>query len=361
MESKSALQVDNVRIAGIVAAVPPRIANETALVPLFGDRAAAVVATTGMQFRSLAPRGTRSLDLSVFAAQRLLDALGVDPNAVNGIVSVGFTPRFALPGDATQAQNLLGISQDTFAIDLHMACAGYPYGLAMAGLLAAQTNGTILLLNSDVQSPRVSPYDKSVAPLMSDAGTATLVTYEQGAPAWQFSYFSNGAGAASLMIPAGSGDKAFEASDLEYSTDAQGNRRRPVDIHMNGLDVFRFVVKDVAQFIGDFIAEVANSEPPIDFFVPHQANMYLIKELSKKLGFADDRVWKSGHVFGNPASASVPLTLAYEGQQRGGLLGPTKLLIAGFGAGLAIGVGLVSVDEDTHLEWLEYNIPSRMQ
>ena len=100
---------------------------------------------------------------------------------------------------------------------------------------------------------------------------------------------------------------------------------------MDGFGVFRFVAGPVTHFLKELCAV---SSPP-DLFVPHQANMYMVRQLAKSLGL-EDRLRTSGERFANPGSCSVPLTLAVtEGMGRA--------LLAGFGAGLAAAAAFVDI------------------
>ena len=75
-----------------------------------------------------------------------------------------------------------------------------------------------------------------------------------------------------------------------------------------------------------------------DLFAPHQANMYMVRQLAKSLGLRD-RLLTSGERFANPGSCSVPLTLAAAQTPPIG-----RALMAGFGAGLSAGAVLVTLD-----------------
>ena len=75
---------------------------------------------------------------------------------------------------------------------------------------------------------------------------------------------------------------------------------------MDGFGIFKFVAMDVSKWLNRFLDKVNENADSVDFFVPHQANMYMIKKLGKKLKFAWDRTWQSGDEVGNSASATVP-------------------------------------------------------
>ena len=103
---------------------------------------------------------------------------------------------------------------------------------------------------------------------------------------------------------------------------------------MDGFGVFSFVATEVTPFLKRFVELSAASDPrPLDGFAPHQANLYMVRQLARSLGLTD-RLLTDGGAFANPGSCSVPLTLANSGRTG-------RMLIAGFGAGLSAAAATV--------------------
>ena len=229
------------------------------------------------------------------------------------------------------------------------ACAGWGYGLYLAALLVRETGKKVLLLDGDKQSAFLDAHDPATAPLLSDGGTATVVEKGKGKKeegrsdgdaAWRFAFLTDGA--------------KGEALKLE----------KDGTIQMDGFGVFRFVATDVVRFLKDFIGECAaverdlpserregrerQEEREADFFAPHQPNVYLVRQLAKAVGLAD-RVLVSADRFGNLSSASVPTTLAAHTEKLKAASAPPRVLVAGFGGGLAISAGLIDLPRDCKL------------
>ena len=276
--------------------------NQALLSELVGpDKAAAVVKSTGFATRRAMPSGGSVYDLMLAAARVALK--DVDPQSIGGLVVVTFSSPERFPALSIRLQAALGLSPSVAALDLQLACGGYPYGLMVAGQLAASTGKRVLLLDGDVQSAHVDGTDPTTLAVMSDAATATLVSApkDEAAPAC-FAFYTDGNG----------------ANVLRCGADGK--------IRMDGFGVFRFVAGPVVQFLRDFLAEV----PSPKLFVPHQANLYMVRQLAKSLRL-EAQLLTSGERFANPGSCSVPLTLAAHPS-------PLELgwaVLAGFGAGLA--------------------------
>lgn len=322
------LELEGVRVAGVSAALPPReIDNVAALSAIYGEKAAGIVKATGIVKRRVVDEGVSSLDLCVCAARRMLAEMGVDKSEFGAILCVSFTPARQMPGNAIQAQRLLEFDRDIIAFDINLACSGYGYGLYMAGLLARQMGKKVLLLDGDVQTAFMRQDDAATVPVMADAGTATIVEPQVGGATWKFAFLADGAKGDVLILPHGG------------------------TISMDGFGIFKFVSMDVSKFIREFMTAIDLKPEAIDAFVPHQANIFMIRQLAKLLKIDPAKLWVSGDVFGNSSSATVPVTLAFVGQREAR---DRQVLFSGFGGGLSASVGLVSIDKDCYFTCFDY-------
>ena len=321
------LEVAGARIAGLAACVP---ANAVPNDPK-------VAAATGIPARRVAPDGVSGLDLCLAAARRVLADTGAQPADFGAILAVSFTQETRMPSLAAQAQTRLGFPKGILAFDLLQACAGWGYGLYLAALLVRETGKKVLLLDGDKQSAFLKADDPATAPLLSDGGTATVVEKaEAGGAPWRFAFQTDGEKGTALKL------------------------EKDGTIEMDGFGVFRFVASDVVAFLKKFLSILAPSTLPPStpapysvlltpcFFLPHQPNVYMVRQLAKAVGM-EDRVLLSADRFGNLASASVPTTLAAHAARVASAEGPTRVLFAGFGGGLAISAGLVEIASDCRL------------
>jgi len=300
------------RISALCACLPARaVAND-----------AKIAQTTGILSRRIAAPGATVVDLCVAAAERALSDAEEKPEDFGAIVFVSFTQPCHMPGGAAQAQSRLGFPKDIIAIDVSLACSGWGYGLYLSGLLVQQTGKKVLLLDGDVQSAFLDPEDVNTTSLLSDGGTATVVG--KGAGTWLFSFATDGEKGNALKLEEGG------------------------TISMDGFGVFKFVATDVVRFVREFLSTTADRRPPtLDLlFVPHQPNVYMVRQLAKSLGFDESQTSVSCDRFGNLASASVPVTIVANGV-RG------SVLFSGFGGGLSISAGFVDVTADCPLSLVE--------
>ena len=308
------IELEGFSIESVYGCVPARTTdNFTVTAALAGnDKAKAIVQATGFPVRRSVEPEKNVLDLMLPAARLALGDLPA--YEIGGVVAVSFSSPDRFPALSMRLQHELGLPRTIAAVDLGMACSGYPYGLMVAGQLAAATGRRVLLVDGDVQSAFVDVADVNTLAVMSDAATATLVAPSDAIVRMDFR--TDGSQGDVLTCPAAG------------------------KMHMNGFGVFRFVATDVSTFLKDFLAETGTTP---DFFVPHQANMYMVRQLAVSLGL-EQHLLSSGPRYANPGSCSVPLTLAsgaFPDDSNG--VRHFKTLLAAFGAGLSASAALVNL------------------
>lgn len=310
------MKIENVDIEAVFGCVPSREVDSFAeLEPLTGpEKAESIVRATGYRTKRIADEGTDVFDLMLPAAARALE--GEEKSAIGGVVAVSFSGKNRFPSLSARLQNALGLGTDIAAYDISMACSGWIYGLFAAAQLVKLTGKKVLLADGDVQSAWTDKSDPATLAVMGDGATATLLAPGEGA--WEFGFMTDGSGADALTCA----DK----------------------IKMDGFGVFRYVAGPVRKFLSEFIGKsglLAGTKP---IFVPHQANMYMVRQLAEALGLKERRAG-SGERYANTGSSSASLALA---EWKSTALaecesGRKTVLFAGFGAGLSAGAAATTL------------------
>ena len=310
------MRIEGVDIEAVFGCVPANaVDNVAGLAALVGtEKAESIVKATGFSTRRVAADGTDVIDLALPAAKRALE--GTDPMDIGGIVAVSFSSHDRFPALSARLQHALGLDTSIAAYDISMACSGWVYGLCAAAQMVRLTGKKVLLVDGDVQSAWTDSSDANTLAVMGDGASATLLA--PGAGVWDFAFYTDGGGADAL--------------------------RCRETISMDGFGVFRFVAGPVRKFLASFIQESELLEGTDPVFVPHQANMYMVRQLSDALKLRE-RAIGSGAKYANTGSCSAALSMA------GGMDGladaawRTPVLIAGFGAGLSAAAAATSVGE----------------
>ena len=330
------VRLEGARIAGIVAAIPSRRIDNRSFESEFGERAVAEIAKmTGVETRYWAAENVTAADLCVGAAQHLLSRLEWDPRSVGALIYVTQTPDLRMPATACTLQARLGLSTACAALDVNLGCSGYPYGLWLAMSLLRSGLDRVLLLVGDTISKTVDAKDRSTALLFGDAGSATAIERGCNDELAQFVLGSDGSGARNLMIPAG----GFRHS---VKDDARLLGRDESKLFMDGGEIFNFTLRAVPGLVSQVLEAAGAVAGKIDSFVFHQANLFMLRHLARKLKIDSARFPVNIERYGNTSSASIPLVITSE-------LGQSlrsrrmTMVLAGFGVGYSWAATVIPV------------------
>lgn len=280
---------------------------------------------SGIERRHFAADGETTSQLAVKAAERALEMAGMSANEIDAVVVATSTPDLTFPSVATMVQAGLGMSKG-FAFDVQAVCAGFVYALANANalVLSGQAN-RVLVIGAETFS-RIMDW--------KDRGTCVL--------------FGDGAGALVLEARDGDGttsDRGVLATDL--NSDGRHRDLLYVDggvsstggagvLRMEGKEVFRHAVEKLAETAETALERAGVVAQDVDWVVPHQANLRIIKRTAQKMGIGMERVVVTVQDHGNTSAASIPLALSVAVAD--GRIKQSDLLVAeAIGGGLAWG------------------------
>jgi len=328
-------KIKNVRIAGIACAVPKtsRTAFETAApLGMSEDETQKVVAMTGVQKRHIAHPSCCTSDLSLIAAQRLMQDLNWAPETIDALLFVSQTADYHLPNTACILQHRLGLPKSCAAFDIPLGCSGYTYGLWSGSGMIATGAKRVLLLIGDTSERGSHPEDKSTVFLFGDTGTATGLEYDETAPEATHVLGTDGSGWQHLCVPDSGCRHRSSVASFEAKVGPDGNPRRGIDLHMDGAEVFAFTLREVPPMMKTLFEASGWTVDDMEAFIPHQANLFMLQHLGKRMKIPKEKLLLSIAEFGNTSSASIPLTmnLRMADQLRNG---PVNVVMAGFGVG----------------------------
>ena len=319
------LMVPGVRLRGVACALPARRIENNDFVARLGEKAVNdVTALTGVSTRYWADSAETSGDLCFAAAERLLQRLDWSRDSVDALIFVSQTPDQRMPATSCSLHGRLGLALHCQAFDVSLGCSGYVYGVWLAAAMIAAGCRRVVLMAGDTSSRLIDPADRSTALLFGDAGSASALERDESAPPLQFVLGSDGAGAAHIAM-AGGGFRPASGDDY---------------LRMDGAAVFGFTLAAVPAMIRELLENAGRTVADIDLFALHQANRFILRQISRKLAIPPDRMPVNIDRFGNTSSASIPLLLCTESASRL-TAGPTEVLLAGFGVGLSWGAALL--------------------
>jgi len=338
----------DIEIIGMSACVPKKSISNRSFSDFFSkEEALKVIKMTGIESRRFAEAGVAASDLAFVAAHSLLADMNIDPESIDGVVFCSVTPDYRMPATSFVLQDRLGVKKNAICFDVNMGCGGFVFSLNLVySMLASQQLNRVLLLNAHVITNNMSHKDKATSLLFGDGATATLVTRNEAIDVKKHTYFTSmtdGSGYEFIIRPGGGYRNPSSVDTLTSQLRDDGSYRTDEDLSMDGPAIFDFTITKVPLDIQEILKFSDTSINDVDYFVFHQANLFIIKHIAKKLKIPIERVPISLKQFGNLSSASLPLTIVSElkdklRDQR------SKLLLCGFGVGLAWGSVILELD-----------------
>ena len=319
-----------VEIIAVGACAPEEIVRNEDLAKL-GYDADWILQRTGIRERRRAAANQATSDVALVAAQNCLQQANLTAADVDFILVATLTPDHLTPSTACVVQQGLGASCP--AMDINAACAGFMYGLITgAHFLQSGSYQRILVIGADLLSRMVNPKDMKTYPLFGDGAGAVLLGANQDNPGLlAFTLGADGAGSELLWIPGGGSrepiTESMVAADRHF-------------LQMDGRAVFKWAVRTLSDSVTAVMQHAGISRDELDLVVFHQANMRIIDAATDHLGLDRDRVLINLDRYGNTSAASIPLVLD-EACQQGRVKRGDKILLSGFGAGLAWGSAIL--------------------
>jgi 3-oxoacyl-[acyl-carrier-protein] synthase III len=279
---------------------------------------------TGIERRHFAAEGQTTSDLAARASRAALADAGLAIEDIDAIIVATSTADLTFPSAATMVQAELGMTKG-FAFDVQAVCAGFVFAMANANaLIVSGQAGRVLVIGAETFS-RILDW--------TDRGTCVL--------------FGDGAGAVVIEASEGAGttaDRGILASDLNSDgrfkdilyVDGGVSTQTTGHLRMQGKEVFRHAVEKLAETAHTALDKAGLSGADVDWIVPHQANLRIIKATAQRMQVPMERVVVTVQDHGNTSAASIPLALSVA-RQNGQIKRGDLVVVEAIGGGLAWG------------------------
>ena len=248
-------------------------------------------------------------------------------------IYVTSTSNFVAPGNAHLLQELLGLREDCFLLDLNDACTGFLRALTIAeSLISSGKHTNVLIVLSDTYRKLFKPSDMKVSPLFSDAASSVLVTKHKITNSIEGIQGKHLQSMASYFV-----SKGGKATDLTISRTMTENL--PESLSMNGGGVLNFVLANLESVLNKIEIELGVSPIGKTHWIVHQGSRAVVNVVENSLGVQRDSLFRAAE-YGNTIGSSIPFQLKSldsmdEEHEFIGLLG--------FGVGLSMGCKIVKV------------------
>src|SRR5271167_4096887 len=166
---------DSARIKSTGSYVPARVVTNEELVGGLPTSPEGVVKTMGLRERHIAEPEEYTSDLAARAGLEAIAAAGLEPDEIDLIIVSTATPDRKMPSSACIAQTKMGIRNRCAAFDVAAVCAGFVYGITIAGQFIQ--NGMyerVLVIGADTFS-KVTDWNHRDCVVFGDAAGAVVL------------------------------------------------------------------------------------------------------------------------------------------------------------------------------------------
>lgn len=283
-----------------------------------------IISRSGIERRHFAAEDETTSHLASHAARAALKDAGLEASDLDALIVATSTPDLTFPSAATMVQHQIGMTGG-FAFDIQAVCAGFVFALANANaLIVSGTAKRVMVIGAETFS-RIMDW--------TDRGTCVL--------------FGDGAGALILEAADGDGtaqDRGVLATDLNSDgtyrdilyVDGGVSTKTTGYLRMEGKEVFRHAIEKLAATAHTAMDSAGVTSEDVDWVVPHQANIRIIKGTAKKMNVPIENVIVTVQDHGNTSAASIPLALSV-GKAEGKLKQGDLVVTEAIGGGLAWG------------------------
>lgn len=289
------------RFIGTGSYLPAKVLTNDDMAKIVDTTDEWIVERSGIRERHVAAEGEVTSDLAYQAVRRALEAAQVDPKELDLVIVATTTPDHTFPATATRVQAMLDMGSGA-AFDLQAVCGGFVFGLAVANNFIRMGQArTVAVIGAETMTRILDWEDRTTCVLFGDGAGAVILRAEE-VPSLDPKAIRRGL----LSTHIHSNGHLY---DLLYTDGGPSWTRTVGHVRMQGKEVFRHAVTNLASVVGEALEANGMTQDEIDWLVPHQANMRILLGTAKRLRLAPEQVVITIDRHANTSAASVPLAL----------------------------------------------------
>ncbi|MDY7226126.1 3-oxoacyl-ACP synthase III family protein [Hyalangium rubrum] len=286
--------------------LPERVVTNQDVLDWMGTRARPswITHRTGVEQRRWVAEEQACSDVAAAAASRLLEDYRIDRERIAQLLLATVSGDYPTPPTSPLVLPKLGLDR-VGVLDLSAACAGFTSAVHMGAALTAATGSDQLVIAADIRSKFLNREDLATTALFGDGGASCLVSRLPEQADFQFV----------------ASELAADPSMADIIAIRAGGSRLPhhqnpdptkVFLKMeHGATLFMKGVDNMSNGATSLLRRLEMTVDDVDWFVPHQANLHLIRAVTDKLGADRAKVVETVQFTGNTSGASVGIALSH--------------------------------------------------
>ncbi len=260
----------------------------------------------------------------------ILEKSNTDPGEIDFLICATVTGDMIFPDTANTILDKCGC-KNAFGYDLNAACSGFLYALTTgAKFVESGSHKKVVVIGVDKMSSIIDYTDRTTCVIFGDGGGGVLLEKSEEHGIEDSIFRGDGSGRQYLHMKAGG---ALNPASIETVM------AREHFVFQDGRPVFKAAVTGMTTTVKQLLAKNNMTLEDVDWLVPHQANMRIIKSVADMMDFPQEKVMVNIHEYGNTTAGTLPLCLAdYESKLKKG----DKIVLTAFGGGFTWGSTLLS-------------------
>jgi len=323
--------VRKAKIIGTGSYVPDTIYTNKYMETLVDTNADWIYNTLGIKERRIANVDETTSDLAWKAGKLAIEDAELNTEDIDLIIVATATPDRLAPSTACFVQDKLK-AYHAVAFDLAAVCSGFLFSMSVASqFIASGVYNNVLVIGADTFS-KITDWTRRDAVFFGDGAGAAVISHanvNEGFLACRL--YSDGRGKYNFTVPAGGSELPSSADTVEK------------ELHyfqMNGKAVYDTGTLVLPKAINQVLADTGLSINDIDFMVPHQPSIVILKKTAEIIGLPFEKVMTNMDRYANTSGGTIPILLD-ELKKSKRLKNGHIILFAAVGSGWTYGASII--------------------
>ena len=306
---------NNVKIIGTGYYVPPKVVTNKDIEKFVDTTDEWIVKNTGIKQRHICDQGENSSYLGKFAALQAIEASGISKKDIDMLIVATTTPDKLSPSTACIIKDELELT-NTVAFDISAVCSGFLFGMSVAEqYISSGMYKNVVVVGVDIFST-ITDWTRRDCVFFGDGAGAVVMTKSEEKGFHGFTIYSDSVDRIGFNCE-------FNENFVMNTRSVYDTATRVIPIAING------VLDKVGMTIND-----------IDYLIPHQPSVRILKEVAKRIKLPEEKVMMNMDNYANTVAATIPILLHEKWNmfKRGDIL-----LFAAVGSGWTYGASIYEV------------------
>lgn len=323
--------VRNVRIIGTGSYAPETVYTNEYIETIAPTNAQWVLENLGIKERRIAKPDQPTSDLAAKAGLRAIENAGLTPDDIDLIIVATSTQDRLAPSTAAIVQDRIQ-AYNSVAFDLAAVCSGFLFSMSTAAqYIATGIYNNALVIGADTFSKIIDWTRRDCVFFGDGAGAAVLTHTDSDRGFLAFRLYTDGRGKFNFTIPGGGSEYPMSHENVDA-----GHRY----FQMVGRAVYETGVQVLPKAINQVLADTGISIDEVDFLIPHQPSIRILKDTAEIIGLPFEKVMTNMDRYANTSGGTIPILL--DEVNRAGKLKPGSLILfAAVGSGWTYGASLI--------------------